>query len=83
MVAVEMVAVEIVAVEIVAVLADRVPIVVVPLEMFTLELNVAAPVTAKLDARVVAPTALSVPVEFTPVVDNCKAEDTLLPSVMV
>jgi len=81
-VAVEIVAVEIVAVEIVAWLFERVPIVAVPFEMATLELKVAAPVTLKLEARVVAPTALSVPVELTPRVDSSKAEEVLSPSVM-
>jgi len=60
-------------------LEDRVAAPVTP----RLEDKVTAPVTAKVEAKVVAPTALSVPVEFTPVVDNCKAEDTLLPSVIV
>ena len=60
----------IVAVLIVAVLIVAVPIVAVPVVADMLELKVAAPVTAKLEARVVAPTALSVPVEFTPAVDS-------------
>jgi hypothetical protein len=74
------------SVPIVDTFTDSVPIVAVPLDALMLvlnvatpvtprlELKVAAPVTARLDARVVAPTELSVPLELTPRVEICSAE---------
>jgi hypothetical protein len=73
-VAVLIVAVLIVAVLIVAVLIVAVPIVTVPVVAEMLEPKVAAPVTARLEAKVVAPTELSVPLELTPSVEICSAE---------
>ena len=64
----------IVAVLIVAVLIVAVPIVAVPVVAEMLELKVAAPVTARLEAKVVAPTELSVPLELTPRVEICSAD---------
>ena len=47
-----------------------------------LEDNVTAPVTAKLDDRVAAPAAFSVPVDLTPAVESSSALAVLSPSVM-
>jgi hypothetical protein len=93
-VAVLIVAVLIVAVLIVAVLIVTVPIVAVPVVAEMLELNVAtpvtprlddnvtAPVTARLEDNVVAPATFSVPVDLTPTVESSSALAVLSPSVM-